>query len=206
MSTGQRDCAVVKWVAYFCLAVSVYFLVVVVPGYPGHALALRWYGTWMRLYGDVGGGATRLFDHSAWNSLTCISEYGRPLPLGTMAQGKYPKSQASNRQLGLGFSIGRFGISDNPSNAFESDVLFLRIPYWFLALCILPWPIRYFRRKRLLAWRLRSGLCTHCGYDKRFVVGVCPECGNVNEHASWRLREVKNKVAAQQLESMEREL
>jgi len=45
MSTGQRDCAVVKWVAYFCLAVSVYFLVVVVPGYPGHALALRWNGT-----------------------------------------------------------------------------------------------------------------------------------------------------------------
>lgn len=40
---------------------------------------------------------------------------------------------------------------------------------------------RVHRADRDLARRLRSGLCTHCGYDRRASPERCPECGKVSE-------------------------
>jgi hypothetical protein len=53
------------------------------------------------------------------------------------------------------------------------------IPYWFLALLVVFWPVRkaLIRRKRRRS--SRRGLCPTCGYDLRATPERCPECGTI---------------------------
>ncbi len=58
----------------------------------------------------------------------------------------------------------------------------IRFSLWWPGIFFSIWPIisivRYSRKKRLIADRLRRGECTKCGYDLRGTNdGVCSECG-----------------------------
>jgi len=59
------------------------------------------------------------------------------------------------------------------------------IPYWLptLLFAILPGFMSFstLRRRLLLRYRRRHGLCIHCGYDLRATPKRCPECGAETE-------------------------
>jgi hypothetical protein len=70
----------------------------------------------------------------------------------------------------------------NPSSGTTPSVFYWRLglPFWFVTLAALIWPLhgllslRRWRRRH----RRRRGRCQQCGYDLRMTAGPCPECGH----------------------------
>lgn len=100
----------------------------------------------------------------------------------------------------LGFQFRRdVGRGDGSKADNWHDNWHLVLPYWFLAAlaALLPglWLVSY-RRRSLLASRLRRGLCGRCGYDLRGTPGRCPECGDARQHAAERLAAPRDRHVA----------
>jgi hypothetical protein len=87
--------------------------------------------------------------------------------------------------------LARLGVdwkaTDNSSVSAEGhyayrDLLFC-VPYWLLVVLAAGsgWSIG--RHPRLVRRRMKSGLCTACGYDVRATPERCPECGHLGAPA-----------------------
>lgn len=93
-----------------------------------------------------------------------------------------------------------FAVAVNPTQkqrVDEAEIPFaLALPYWFLCLLAIPFPLAWtirLRRRRRFAQRARLGLCRACGYDLRAtpdatgaLLAICPECGAAGKAESVR--------------------
>jgi len=72
---------------------------------------------------------------------------------------------------------------------------FLIIPPWFLvpgtAALPLLWSANRTARLLVHRYRLRLGLCLHCGYDLRASNDRCPECGSPTAHSKIEIQKSK---------------
>jgi len=79
----------------------------------------------------------------------------------------------------LPFSTWRFLFAHRtgPTSIGQADDVRFSMPSWPLIIPCLIFPIIWYRRYRRRPYRLRHGLCLHCGYDLRATPDRCPECG-----------------------------
>ena len=127
----------------------------------GVRLAVRW-GTHL----DYGAEANRRrFGEAGWS-------------LRTERAAAYPAAEdPSAHRAAAGFGVESGEYPWRWPGELRVRWLALTVPYWFVALVLVPVPFVWLLRSRRSARDGRRGRCAACGYDLRASPERCPECG-----------------------------